>query len=269
MIRIKLQHTYLGPNLFAARPVIVVAMDILPEMVAAAPAQIARLNKLFASWFQWKPSKPELDAGEIARFLTLLAQAALCEVRGAKPVARALAVKEHFLIILGYHDADLSFSALERMARLLVVAEATDEQIQARMDELWQMCRARHPHSQSQLLIEYCQKQGIPYRSFFGETNNWQFGDGERSVIFRLSSPISDNFAWSTNKEVSKEVFRVLGAPVSPSVLVEQEAGLEEAVRQIGYPCVLKPLDQAMGKGVTLDINDMKLLREGYAEATA
>lgn len=57
------------------------------------------------------------------------------------------------------------------------------------------------------------------------------------------------------------------GLPVPPTRIVNQESDLEEAAAMIGWPLVVKPLDQSLKRGVTTDVADPITLEAAYRVA--
>jgi cyanophycin synthetase len=57
------------------------------------------------------------------------------------------------------------------------------------------------------------------------------------------------------------------GVPVPKGVIIYNEDELKEAVEEIGYPLVTKPLDGNQGKGASINITQWKDAESGFKEA--
>ena len=268
MIALQHLHTYNGPNIYAAKPVILATLTIDDALLATAPEKIDRICQQFPNWFAWAPKAKPIGKAEIADFLVAFACAALSEVRGSVPLVRLIPQEEKFLIVLSFHDAGFSFHGLQLAASIFLNVQTVDEErLLQRMYEFWQVCAKLHPDFQAQFLIDHCEAHGLPYRCYMPTSNIWQYGSGNRSITYNESSPSNDNYNWSRNKVLCKNIFRTLGAPVAHSALVKYESELAEAVAQVGFPCVVKPTDQARGDGVLSNLIDLDAVKAAFENA--
>ena len=268
MINIKHKHTYIGPNIYSSKPVIEILVGIDSAILPDALKKITLINQCFAHWFSWPPNNSPLSQKDIALFLVDFARAVLVEIRGAINVAKVIQDGNQYLAILGYHNAQVSLAAMNFVAKLFLnIENLSKPEISKSMKEFWSICHKFHPDFEAQVLIDYCEKHNIPYRNFMPGTPYWQYGSGNKSMIFIEASPVTDNFAWSKNKSFGKMVFRNAGAPIARSVLVENEGQLNQAVKQVGFPCVIKPLDLGLGKGVLTNLRDIESVTNAYRYA--
>lgn len=76
------------------------------------------------------------------------------------------------------------------------------------------------------------------------------------------SNPIGVNIA--RNKHLTKEILNKLGYPTAPSKIVSTLLELESLPDELGFPLVMKPLSEGGGEGVTININNKKLLRDSF-----
>lgn len=70
------------------------------------------------------------------------------------------------------------------------------------------------------------------------------------------------------NKDYARRLLKRAGLPVVVSALVRSSDESLAFVREVGFPVVVKPLDQAQGRGVTTDITTERALRAAYARAS-
>ncbi|SFU39944.1 cyanophycin synthetase [Pontibacter akesuensis] len=69
------------------------------------------------------------------------------------------------------------------------------------------------------------------------------------------------------NKNITKAILEEAGVPVPQGLTVYCTRELEEAVEELGYPLVTKPLDGNQGKGASINIENWKDALKGFAEA--
>ena len=100
-----------------------------------------------------------------------------------------------------------------------------------------------------------------------------QLGTGSRSRILRYSMVEADSALGSSvcaNKLLSHQLLQRLGIPVPRQVSVAVDADtpeLQQALDQVGEPCVVKPPSQEQGRGVTLGIRGLEALRRAIGKA--
>jgi cyanophycin synthetase len=76
------------------------------------------------------------------------------------------------------------------------------------------------------------------------------------------ANPVGINIA--KDKNLAKQFIFQLGFPVSLSKVVEDESELEEALKKIKFPLVVKPLGSEGGKGITVNIENKELLIDSF-----
>ena len=98
----------------------------------------------------------------------------------------------------------------------------------------------------------------------------YQLGWGSQAVILDRSTTLRDSaigVRLTQSKVSTANVLKMAGlpAPVHISVSTVQQAST--AAEQIGFPVVVKPIDQARGEGVTVDIRDNETLKTAFFSA--
>ncbi|MBF9254732.1 cyanophycin synthetase [Pontibacter sp. 172403-2] len=69
------------------------------------------------------------------------------------------------------------------------------------------------------------------------------------------------------DKNVTKRILEEAGIPVPRGLTVYNTRELEEAIEELGYPVVTKPLNGNQGKGASINIQNWKDATKGFAEA--
>ena len=69
------------------------------------------------------------------------------------------------------------------------------------------------------------------------------------------------------NKEQTKKMLDAASIPVANGGICVDEEDLDDVIRKIGYPIVLKPLDGNHGKGASINVKTREEAVEGLAYA--
>jgi cyanophycin synthetase len=282
--RISAGPIYRGANPFSADPVLLV--DVWLEAAAWPGAEIlqSRLNthwgpilgRAFEPLAQPVSSGSEEPAADVGQLVVNLAKAFLNARRGCIGVVGVATVSpDRLLLWCGFHEPALTRSALA-LALQAVVQVGRDPSdkppsvLLSKVQELLTQCLKQHPDYQARILIRAAQARGVPALRLSNSMKLWQFGWGQRSELFMESSSNADGMLGAHiqgNKSLSKQMFIAMGLPTPVSVLVNHASELEAAVGQIGWPCVVKPLDSGGGKGVMPGIRKLPELQAAFAAA--
>ncbi|MGI8637033.1 MAG: cyanophycin synthetase, partial [Segetibacter sp.] len=105
-------------------------------------------------------------------------------------------------------------------------------------------------------IVEEAARRGIPYIRL-NKHSLVQLGYGVhqkriRATIASTTSNIAVDIAG--DKEETKNLLGAAQIPVPEGIIIRSEEGLEEAIEEIGYPLVLKPINGNHGKGATTNI---------------
>jgi cyanophycin synthetase len=277
MIGLRPLVVYGGPNPFAVDPVLLVEVAVKQEDQQNLLEAMANLQVSSADWYRASPSDlNQPPAQQLGWFLADWSLQALNFVRGYLHASGCATepLKGHVLIWLGFHDPQLSLSALGLAAKWLgALAQAqTGSDLKAELDQLWLGCRNRHPDYQAQIVMQAARFSGVPYAPAWDMARHWRYGQGARSrVLFESSSCADGHFGAriSGSKAMTKTVLQSLGLRTPAFRLVSNEYELDAAVAELGFPCVTKPIDSGGGKGVSAGLRDMGAVRQGFASARA
>jgi len=270
MIEVKMKQVFYGPSPYASAPVVVAVLDI-PSAIQERAVQLARsMEELFSKWFE---NTVETDLPPdlfIGRFLSSWSLAALNKQRGFLHEAGAISTGDSIEIWLGFHHPRLTYECLWIAINFfmgIATGKLSRVQIEAALEKFWKQCGSYHPDYQARVLMVAARHIDAPYLQYLKGTKYWQFGWGEKSkVFFESRSSEEPRFGndMSRDKSVSKKVMSMLGVPVARDALVQSEDQLASASKEIGWPCVVKPLDGFMARGVTTDIRSMEELTTAF-----
>ena len=178
----------------------------------------------------------------------------------------------------GWHG--LLGEALQLSRRLIESADGEADPADAALAKAFTSFRRRVLTLQrdklSSRVVREAQRQGIAV-SLLSEglapSGLLQLGSGSRSRIVRYSMVDADSGLGANvcaNKQLSRQLLQRLGIPVPRQVSVAVDAQtpeLQQALDQVGEPCVVKPPSQEQGRGVTLGIRGLEALRHAIGKA--
>jgi cyanophycin synthetase len=118
-------------------------------------------------------------------------------------------------------------------------------------------------------IVEEAVARDIPWIRL-GTNSLVQLGYGINQMRFQATitcktSSIAVDIA--CNKEQTKKMLDANSIPVANGGIVVDEEDLDEVIRKIGYPIVLKPLDGNHGKGASINVKNREDAVEGLAYA--
>ncbi len=271
MIQLKHLHTFAGANPFSTDPVIVARM--LSEQSDAA-CSIERFKMISGQFRRWSPAPfgcAQLDEQGMGNYLTSLARWLLNDVRGFIRVAQCLRGDPGMLLILGYHEPGVSMRALQIAAQLFEKIDSDGAtSLEQTVSMFGSLCRNNHPDYQATILMQAASSLDVPVLPLIQGSKFWQYGWGHRSRAFFESLSNADGSIASVlaeNKLRSKAFFSSLGVPTPKSQLISTADDIPAAIAQIGYPCVLKPLEWGGGKGVTANLRTQDQVSSAFKAA--
>lgn len=112
----------------------------------------------------------------------------------------------------------------------------------------------------TQSIINEAKKRDIPYRSM-DNGSLIMLGQGANQKLIRASMTCNtSNFGVETagDKEETKKLLAKAYIPVPKGDVVRTENGLREAVEEIKFPIVIKPIDGNHGRGITTNIQTIE-----------
>ena len=284
LFRMSAGAIYRGANPFSADPVLLVhvwheaaawpAVDILQSRLDTHWGPV--LGQAFEPLAQPVSSGSAVSAADVGQLVVNLAKAFLNARRGCiGAVGVAMVSPTRLLLWCGFHDPALTRSALALALQAVaqVGRDPSDKPpsvLLSKVQELLTQCSKQHPDYQTRILMQAARARGVPALRLSRDMRVWQFGWGRRSELFMESSSNADGMVGAriqSSKALSKQLFLALGLPTPNSVLINHAPELQAAVAQVGWPCVVKPLDLEGGKGVTPDIRNLPELLAAFESA--
>lgn len=272
-INFELIHQYFGANPLADNPVLVfnIASPELPALALdrlyEAEQQLKKISNLFPYQSVAEADINQQDSLLVLSFAAVnFAFATLNEMRGYLLDKGAQRVGESIHFWIGFHDTETTLQAIKLAFNslcALISGSFNQDDFLKHLEQLFKLCKLNHPDYQARILMVGAQSKGIPYLPLIPKRRYWQFGWGSASRVFMESCSNQDGmlgFKWQESKVISKLIMNSLGMPTASHVLISGIEELEGAVKRIGFPCVIKPVDGGGGIGVTANIQSFKQL---------
>lgn len=97
-----------------------------------------------------------------------------------------------------------------------------------------------------------------------------QLGYGKNQVRFRATmtektSSIAVDIA--SNKDETKRMLQEQAIPVAKGITISSAAGVDDAIKSVGFPLVFKPLDGNHGRGISINIRNKEDALAAYEHA--
>jgi cyanophycin synthetase len=107
-------------------------------------------------------------------------------------------------------------------------------------------------------IVEEAQNRNIPWiRLNRHSLVQLGFGVNQKRIQATVASTTSSiAVEIACDKEETKNILDAAGVPVPKGYIVYDEEDLENAVKKVGYPLVLKPVSGNHGRGATININN-------------
>jgi len=175
-----------------------------------------------------------------------------------------------YYVIFDYIEEDAGVYAAKAAVR---IAQALVDNLEYNLEEDIQ--RMREIREETRLgpstgcIVDEAAKKGIPFIRL-NKQSLVQLGYGVhqkriRATIASTTSNIAVDIAG--NKEETKMLLDAAQIPVPNGVVIRTEEGLKEAVEDLGFPLVIKPIDGNHGKGNTTNITTWEQAMKAFAAA--
>ena len=285
-------RTMRGPNFWSVKhPKLIVAKVALDDHAATQTTDLPGFEHRFLKMFpEFARPRPTLDdpgmfldrVREGVPLSQVVMQAALeLQCMAGMPVnwGRAYPVPHeqgvHYVVFV-YQEADAGRYALNAAVEATTALLSGKEAGKDKGFDLKRHVEALHEIREDEFfgpstwsIVTEAASRGIPYLRL-PHSGMVQFGYGVHQQ--RISATITGRTGqpgveMAGDKALTKDVLDDNGVPVPKGALVRTAEGLKEAVEELGYPLVLKPLDGNHGKGASIGITTWKEALAGLKAA--
>jgi cyanophycin synthetase len=173
-------------------------------------------------------------------------------------------------VVFNYREEQAGIFAAEEAVKIAeALMAATEYDIEKCIHNLKELRERERLGPSTGSIVEEAVSRRIPWIRL-GKNSLVQLGYGINQQRFQATitgntSSIAVDIA--CNKELTKKMLEDAAIPVPSGSLVVDEEGLDYAIRKIGYPIVIKPLDGNHGKGASINVNDYETAVVGLTHA--
>ena len=173
-------------------------------------------------------------------------------------------------VVFNYKEEQAGIFAAEEAVKIAeCLMSAADYDIEKCIHNLKELRERERLGPSTGSIVEEAVSRRIPWIRL-GKNSLVQLGYGINQQRFQATitgntSSIAVDIA--CNKELTKKMLEDAAIPVPSGSLVVDEEGLDYAIKKIGYPIVIKPLDGNHGKGASINVNDYEMALTGLEYA--
>ena len=173
-------------------------------------------------------------------------------------------------VVFSYSEENVGLFAAESsvaIAEALIAGTAYD--VEADIQKMREIRERVRLGPSTGSIVEEAVARDIPWIRL-GTNSLVQLGYGVNQMRFQATitcktSNIAVDIA--CNKEETKRLLDLASIPVASGGICVDEEDLENVIKKIGYPIVIKPLDGNHGKGASINVKDFETAKEGLAYA--
>jgi len=177
-------------------------------------------------------------------------------------------------VIVAYEEEEVGLECMRQAARLLqhclTPGECAPLDIAALIQELQTLYEEVRLGPSTAAVVEEARRRGIPVRRL-NSRSLVQLGLGKH--LRRIQATLTDHASAiaveiAQDKDDTKRLLQHLGLPVPGGDVARTADEAAAAAAALGYPVILKPLDQSQGRGISPRLEDEGALRAAW-DATA
>ena len=268
-----------GPSLFAPFPAVIAEFSS-PFTAPIAAAKLAgRLANALPAQLPLSIAWPQGDVSfeQTAALLT----AALQDLAGPCELPADLQYSDTGTarIAIGFYDQLAAVNACQsalRIAYALFASEADgadrNRTVAASIQQTTNTMRARQPDSITRALMIAARARNIPFSAVSPGSRQWCYGQGSVGSVFFGTGNQRDSLTGNSlvrNKFLCNQFVVRLGLPGVEHGLANTPQEAAQIANRLGFPVVVKPIDQGKGRGVSANIANVDELRTAFAKAAS
>ncbi len=173
-------------------------------------------------------------------------------------------------VVFSYTEENVGMFAAESSVRIAeALIAGTDYDVEADIQKMREIRERVRLGPSTGSIVEEAVSRDIPWIRL-GTNSLVQLGYGINQMRFQATitcktSSIAVDIA--CNKEQTKRMLEAASIPVASGGICVDEEDLDDVIRKIGYPIVIKPLDGNHGKGASINVKNREDAVEGLAYA--
>ena len=261
-----------GPNIWSTNRKKLIQMRLdLQEMEHkpsnAIPGFLERLNKLIPSLHEHRCS-PGVPGGfyqrvEAGTWMGHVVEHVALEIQSLAGMdtgfGRTRETKKQgvYNVVFTYIEEKVGVYAAEAAVRIVdAVIKGEDYNLQPDLQKMREIREDTRLGPSTGSIVDEAIARDIPWIRLNNQSLV-QLGYGKNQVRFRATmtektSSIAVDLA--SNKDETKRMLQDAAIPVASGITISTVAGVDDAIRKVGFPLVFKPLDGNHGRGISINI---------------
>lgn len=183
---------------------------------------------------------------------------------------RQIGNSSKYYIIYEYINEAFSVECGRRVIEMVkAFAENKAIDVEKILNKLKQISLETDMGPSTKAIYEAAKRKNIP-ACRVGSGSILRLGYGKNSRTIEASLPDSTSCIAvdiASNKQLTKKILLDNNIPVPHGLVIKNVEEVLEAVQEIGYPLVVKPVDSNQGKGVTVNITSYNQIVDAISEA--
>lgn len=173
-------------------------------------------------------------------------------------------------VVFSYTEENVGMYAAEASVRIAeALIDGTDYDVEADIQKMREIRERVRLGPSTGSIVEEAVARDIPWIRL-GTNSLVQLGYGVNQMRFQATitcktSNIAVDIA--CNKEETKRMLDLASIPVASGGICVDEEDLENVIKKIGFPIVIKPLDGNHGKGASINVKNMEDAKAGLEYA--
>ncbi|MBL7885307.1 MAG: cyanophycin synthetase [Flavobacterium sp.] len=173
-------------------------------------------------------------------------------------------------VVFSYTEENVGMYAAEASVRIAeALIDGTDYDVEADIQKMREIRERVRLGPSTGSIVEEAVARDIPWIRL-GTNSLVQLGYGVNQMRFQATitcktSNIAVDIA--CNKEETKRMLDMASIPVASGGICVDEEDLENVIKKIGFPIVIKPLDGNHGKGASINVKNMEDAKAGLEYA--
>ncbi len=175
-----------------------------------------------------------------------------------------------YFVVFDYIEEKVGRYAAEASVRIAeAIIEGSEYNLAADIREMRKMREREALGPSTSSLVMEAEFRGIPWIRL-NKYSLCQLGYGAnqkriQATVTSMTSSIGVEIA--CDKEDTKFLLEQYEVPVPRGEVIKTEAGLEDAMRKLGFPLVIKPINGNHGRGITTNIQDKETALLAFSQA--
>jgi cyanophycin synthetase len=166
-----------------------------------------------------------------------------------------------YYVVFGYETEDEGrFTAKAAVKAVKAMFKGCEYNPQKDIQEIARLYNREKLGPTTGSIVKEAEKRGIPALRLVGDSLiQLGYGAKQKRIAAAMTSQTSGiAMEIASDKDETKYLLETFDIPVPKGELVQNKHHLQDALRNLGYPVVIKPLDGNHGKGVSTNITNWK-----------